>query len=228
MQLMFNYSSAQELGNFGWEWNHIQPINEHTPPYKLEEKHDILSKFIAAGTTIHNQITFLHVGASLGFEHADVTLECYSCYDGKPAIIHVGLFPSRKDYCPWFTTADRCGEDKDLSWIDQHKYQLSLDNPKLYNFNTAAKLTLTISEEEASYIFHHLDEVSSQCIPKYHYNKISNNCIDFAQSIYEMIGGDGHYMEQLYEEPTIMQSIMANQYLRSWLSFLEPLHYYIE
>jgi|GEM_PF-5070331 len=220
------YDIQRSLEEFSLQYNHIQPINRCSLPYQMTQKNLALAKFIADGAVIGNQLTIIHLKIQFGLEHAVVKLECTDCNAGQPVIIYFGLYPSRPEYHPYFIT--ECDNKQDLSWVADHKYQLALEKPNSFDYSKAANVSFAINKERAADVLQHVDEISTQCLSKYHYNKISYNCIDFAQDVYSAAGMDGDYSDHLYEELTVRQSLMFNQDFREWISFLEPVLYLIE
>lgn len=193
----------QELENFSWQWNHVQPINYDTPSQQLSTKHQSLARLIEAGALIANQLTILHVKIIWGLEHAVVKLECTQCDEGQPVIMYAGLYPSRPNYCHYFS--DKCEKERDFSWIKNEKYQLALEKLTSFDYSTAVRAIFPITEDAATHLLKHMDEIKNNCLSRYEFNKISHNCIDFAQAIYTEAGMSGHYKDSLYEAPTTLQ-----------------------
>jgi hypothetical protein len=219
-----NSNPQQELENFSWQWNNVQPINPCISNAQLIKKNQILTELIAAGAEIINQLSIFHVKIMHGLEHAVLKLECTKCDNGKPAIIYFGIYPSLPNYCPYFSY-----ECNDVNWVKDYKYQLSLEKPSSYNYLQSRNISFPITQQAASHVLDHLDEINSNSLNKYHYNKISNNCLDFAQAIYAESGLEGVYTDHLYNDTTILQQIMfSDQGWRSLISFVEPALYLLE
>jgi hypothetical protein len=161
--------------------------------------------------------------------HAFVGLSCRSCFEGEPALIHAGLYPSSfEDFeCPAYNQENQLSEDDKGTHItieafikyvfdlevnnnESFNYTLTFDGPTILSNNyfssdyiktseLDARKSFNITSDKAAAVFTRIQELSTNCVDGYAYESLSNNCLDFAQQMYNLAGLEGDHFYELYD-----------------------------